>query len=220
MFNLLVKAGGWDSSGNDSIDRDRLFEYTAQHLISRFEASGEIDVVALRDLPTLLMPETWKYFGDDQHARVVSISDVQIHHDLVSIAYVFDVEIPPLENDTIVEQLSGKWGLGRFETTRTHWAIKDGDLFRSLIPILMKNDGTTSAIASDDTPEDLPLDYLRDPSSIEEHLARINPNDPSQAISSCKSLIEATIKHVLEELGEPYDERANLPAWIITALAM
>jgi len=212
VFNLLVKAGGWDSSGNDSIDRDRLFEYTAQHLISRFEASGEIDVVALRDLPTLLMPETWKYFGDDQHARVVSISDVQIHHDLVSIAYVFDVEIPPLKNDTIVEQLSGKWGLGRFETTRTHWAIKDGDLFRSLIPILMKNDGTTSAIASDDTPADLPLDYLRDPSSIEEHLARINPNDPSQAISSCKSLIEATIKHVLEELGEPYDERANLPA--------
>ena len=212
MFNLLVKAGGWDSSGSDSIDRDRLFEYTAQHLVSRFEANGEIDVVALRDLPTLLMPETWKHFGDDQLARVASITDVRIHRDLVSIAYAFDTEIPPLANDTIVEQLSDKWGLGRFETTRTHWAIKDGDLCRSLIPILMEYGRPTSVTPSDDTPADLPLDYLRDPSSIEEHLARIDPNDPSQAISSCKSLIEATIKHVLEELSEPYDERADLPA--------
>ena len=211
MFNLLVKAGGWDNLGQDCIDRDRLFEYTAQHLASRFEADGEIDAVALRQLPTLLMPETWKYFGDDQLARVVTITDLQIHRDVVTISYVFDIEIPPLVTDTIVERLTSKWGLGRFETTRTHWAIKDGDLYRSLIPILVE-DATTSTTTSDATSSELPLDHLRNSSSIEEHLARINPNDPPQAISACKSLIEATIKHVLEELGEHYDERADIPS--------
>lgn len=241
MFNLLVKAGGWDNSGHDSIDRERLFEYTAQHLISQFEADGTIDTISLRDLPTLLMPETWKHFGDDQLARVATLSEVYIHRDEVAIVYTFDSDIPPLANDAIVEQLSVQWGLGRFETMRTHWAIKDGDLYRSLIPILMEDDANISA---EDTPEgglhrlstadsvnrtadnvnhvaeipdretsaDLPLDNLRDPSSIEEHLARINPSDPPQAISSCKSLIEATIKHVLEELGETYDDKASIPS--------
>ncbi len=234
MFNLLVKAGGWDNSGHDSMDRERLFEYTAQHLISQFEVNGKIDTNALRDLPTLLMPETWKYFGDDQLARVATLSEVYIHRDEVAIVYTFDSDIPPLANDAIVEKLSMQWGLGRFETTRTHWAIKDGDLYRSLIPILMEGDADTSsedtsqgdlhrirtvddgnhaaAIPDREPLTDLPLNNLRDPSSIEEHLARINPSDPPQAISSCKSLIEATIKHVLEELGEAYDDRADIPS--------
>ena len=57
----------------------------------------------------------------------------------------------------------------------------------------------------------LPLQHLRDAASIREHLARLNPSDPPLAISSAKSLVEATCKHVLEELGEQYDERAEIP---------
>ncbi|MYH73135.1 MAG: abortive infection family protein [Acidimicrobiia bacterium] len=58
---------------------------------------------------------------------------------------------------------------------------------------------------------ELPLEHLDDPASIEEHLGRLDPDDPPLAISSAKSLIEATCKKVLEALGEEYEERAEVP---------
>lgn len=64
---------------------------------------------------------------------------------------------------------------------------------------------------------DLPLEHLRDASAIIEHferLERVGGNDPALAISSAKALIEATTKHVLDELEEAYDERADVPALV------
>lgn len=61
---------------------------------------------------------------------------------------------------------------------------------------------------------DLPLETLRDSSAIEEHLARLDAtgdSDPALAISSSKALIEATCKYVLEELAQPYNDRADVP---------
>ena len=66
----------------------------------------------------------------------------------------------------------------------------------------------------------IPLEHLSDPSSIEEHLERIaatSDTDPGTAISGAKALIEATTKLVLAELGEPYDERADVPALVKAA---
>lgn len=60
----------------------------------------------------------------------------------------------------------------------------------------------------------LPLTHLRDPAEILEHLDRLEragDHDPALAISSAKALIEATSKHVLDELDEPYDARADMP---------
>lgn len=67
---------------------------------------------------------------------------------------------------------------------------------------------------------DLPLERLTDPAAILEHLDRIGrnaDNDPALAISSAKALIEATTKLVLQELAEPYDEKADLPALVKSA---
>ncbi len=61
---------------------------------------------------------------------------------------------------------------------------------------------------------DLPLEQLRDPSAIEEHLVRLETtgdDDPVLTISSAKALVEATCKHVLEELDQDYDDRDKLP---------
>ncbi len=66
----------------------------------------------------------------------------------------------------------------------------------------------------------IPLDQLTDPSSIYEHLDRIaasTDTDPGVAISGAKALIEATTKLVLSELGEPYDEKADVPALVKAA---
>ncbi len=62
---------------------------------------------------------------------------------------------------------------------------------------------------------ELPLEQLRDPSAIEEHLRRLDSTgdaDPPLAISSAKALVEATCKHVLEELEQSYDDKADLPS--------
>ena len=61
---------------------------------------------------------------------------------------------------------------------------------------------------------ELPLEELRDPSVINEHLTRLDStgdSDPPLAISSAKALVEATCKLVLEELGIAYDDRADIP---------
>lgn len=63
----------------------------------------------------------------------------------------------------------------------------------------------------------LPLDQLRDASAIQEHLDRLSAaadSDPALAISSAKALTEATCKHVLDELGQPYTDRADIPALV------
>lgn len=65
-----------------------------------------------------------------------------------------------------------------------------------------------------DSLRQLPLQELRDPEAIHEHLRRLESSadtDPALAISSAKSLVEATSKHVLEDLGHEYNDRADLP---------
>lgn len=63
----------------------------------------------------------------------------------------------------------------------------------------------------------LPLDTIREPEAIEEHLRRLESagdSDPPLTISSAKALVEATCNHVLEELKQAYDEAADLPALV------
>jgi hypothetical protein len=66
----------------------------------------------------------------------------------------------------------------------------------------------------------LPLDSLRDPSAILDHLERIadaRDRDPALAISGSKALIEATAKLVLVELNEPYSDKADIPTLVKSA---
>ncbi len=49
----------------------------------------------------------------------------------VTIKFSFDERIPPLKEGSM-EEMFIPLGLGRFEMHRTHWAIKEGDLFSVL----------------------------------------------------------------------------------------
>lgn len=65
------------------------------------------------------------------------------------------------------------------------------------------------------------LSNLTDPAAIEEQLDRITRavghGDDAQAIGSAKELIESTAKLVLDTLGEPVDDRAELPELVRAA---
>jgi hypothetical protein len=102
------------------------------------------------------------------------------------------------------------------------WVPADADYRQTLIRLLQRDGyrvdehgriwgGSTAALA------ELPLEALTEPGAILEHLDRIaeaTDRDPVLAISGAKALIEATTKLTLHELGEPVDERADLPALI------
>lgn len=74
--------------------------------------------------------------------------------------------------------------------------------------------GTSAALA------ELPLEGLSDATAIREHIDRISAStesDPGLAISGAKALIEATTKLVLTELGESFDESADIPVLVKAA---
>ena len=104
--------------------------------------------------------------------------------------------------------------------------LDDGDLFQKrpkdqLVQRLRRDgyhvDDAGRIRSSASLPLDINLEALRDPAAILEHLDRIAgamDSDPALAISGAKALVEATTKTVLEELGEKYDPRADLPALV------
>jgi hypothetical protein len=70
-----------------------------------------------------------------------------------------------------------------------------------------------------DIREDL-IANLRDPAAIREHLGRLQriaQFDPPLAIGTAKELVESTAKTVLLEMGEPVNDREDLPALVSRA---
>ena len=129
MFNLIVKSSAW-ADGRDTLPASRVFEYTDNALSAKFKPSGVIDIVALSQLPTIFVQET--YGQGDQVARVgIILRGHIIGGDLV-LEYVYDPSIPPIPNRHL-QQFASELGIAEFQFSRTHWSILPSDLFRSLL---------------------------------------------------------------------------------------
>jgi hypothetical protein len=130
MFNLLVKFSGWAES-RDSIPIGRILEYTDQALVDRFRPSGRIDYYALSRLPAVFMQENADNRAD-QIVRIGSVFRATPSGTDVILEYVADPSIPPFSNEDF-EALANDLGIGDWEFSRTHWAVKDADLFQALV---------------------------------------------------------------------------------------
>jgi hypothetical protein len=130
MFNLLVSGRGW-APAHDDMFTNRVLEFTDSRLKERFTVAGRVDFSALCTLPTLFMDETSRD-GEDQFARVGTILRATEGVREVTLEYVFDSNVPPLSNAT-VSRLARDLGIDDFEFSRTHWAVKDADLYRILL---------------------------------------------------------------------------------------
>lgn len=132
MYNLLVKYSPW-AEGHDTIQRSRVFEATEQYLMDRFEPGGrDLDFNALRALPTLFVQETTG--APDQVARVGTITGARTSGQDVVLDYAFDLSIPSIPN-IVLRGFATELGIRDSAFSRTHWAVKDVDLFRSLLRI-------------------------------------------------------------------------------------
>ncbi len=129
MFNLLVKGNGW-SNGRDTLSESRIFEYTEEHLVERFRPKGKLDFAALMAYPCLFVEEA---SGDgNQVVRVGTILRARKTGYDISLDYSYDSTIPPLTNK-ILKGLSVELGIADFQFHRTHWSVKDEDLYRALL---------------------------------------------------------------------------------------
>lgn len=118
MFNLIVGFTG------DTADSSRMLEYTSDPVREYVAPAGRPDPSRLLHLPTLVMPET----GDGNSRQVAQIGRLE-HLTPSGSSYRFQLaplrEIPSTE----VEAPADALGIGAFEFRRTHWAVKDKDLY-------------------------------------------------------------------------------------------
>lgn len=132
LFNLLVKFSAWSDSGRDTVPVGRLFEYTDDALIEEFRPAGNLNLQALCGLPTLFVQETSGQ--QDQVARAGRITRARVNGPNLTIEYNYDVGIPTIPN-SVLQTFAVELDIEDFEFHRTHWAIKDVELYR----VLLKN---------------------------------------------------------------------------------
>ena len=128
MFNLLVKGSGW-SENRDSMSLSRILEYTESHLVAKFCPGGVPDMTALRALPTLFLEESHR--DGQQLARVGTIISARTSGRDVVLEYAYDSDVVPILNEDL-ESFASELDIDDFEFHRTHWAVKEVDLFRVL----------------------------------------------------------------------------------------
>ncbi len=124
MFNIMVTASdnAWEE-GSYLWDRSRMLEYTNDAIREPLKDLTEENLKTLATLPTLFMYEQ----DTEGTPRIGTIKRIQQRGSQFRVIFEFDEGLPPIDPDTIAAH---KWDLqlADFEFSRTHWAVKDGDL--------------------------------------------------------------------------------------------
>lgn len=122
MYNLLIGFAEGTAWGG------RVVEYTKDAVESYVAPSGKVDPARLVNLPTMVMPE----LGDStsrQIARVGHIEDLTRNGADYTFRFVANVDIGEIATDRI-EAAAEALNIDDWEFNRTHWAVKDVDLYR------------------------------------------------------------------------------------------
>ncbi len=129
MFNLIVSGMGWKPH-RDTFSRGRVLEYTDDAVKERFNPGDVLDIDAVSRLPTLFMTESSG--AGSQVAYVGTITHLRLSGSEYQIEYTFDPAIRPIPNSSLA-RIAHELEIADFEFSRTHWAIKNVDLFKVLL---------------------------------------------------------------------------------------
>ncbi len=128
MYSVLFSTAEWPAGGSQ-ISLSRLFEHTEDALEVAFtDANGDPDLDKLKSIPALFAQET--YGGVLPPARVGNIHSARLVGREIHIEYSFDATIPPIPGETL-RRSGAQIGLNVF--TRSHWAVKDFDLYKFIV---------------------------------------------------------------------------------------
>lgn len=101
-------------------------EYTEESVSERYRDLDANVLDELKSVPALFCTE-----GEQYPSRVGFIRSIVKKKDRVKIEFSIEQSLPSLPNGFIADSPT-IFDLGRFALTRTHWAIKDGDLWSIL----------------------------------------------------------------------------------------
>ena len=129
MFNLLISCGedSW-SKGQREFERSRVaIEYTADEISERYKSLDDRAIEELKSFPSLFVTE-----NEETESRMGRITSLRLRRNSVVVGFEFDPIFPSLPMGAI-----GKIGtdidLGKWELSRTHWAVKDEPIFDILL---------------------------------------------------------------------------------------
>lgn len=129
MFNFLVTAevDAWNNPGYE-YDRGRFLEYTSDEVAVSFQELKPEQLNMLLKFPCL-----FAYEGTSKPMRVGRLQSVRLRNNgrLLFIAPKLYDHIPPIPFERI-KPLQAALDIRSWELNRTHWAIKDEDLFEVL----------------------------------------------------------------------------------------
>ena len=128
MFNLLMSSNEEEwKDGDCSFPRDRYLEYTNEKIrTEHIELSTVID--KLKSYPTLFAIE-----GERKPTKIGYITDILLgNNKYINISFQINSNSLELEAG-FFEKIKNKIDFQRFEINRTHWAIKDADIFKILL---------------------------------------------------------------------------------------
>lgn len=128
MFNLLMFGVDWEPDWI-TIPDSRMFEYTEDHITGQFKKGTEPLLDRLRILPCLFCTEG----KTNQTARVGQINQARIAGRKISLEISFDEKVPSLQNSLIYANREELHMSDIYEFQRSHWAVKDADLYRFLL---------------------------------------------------------------------------------------
>lgn len=127
MYNFLVTAnrGAWDLPAYE-YERSRFGEHSEESVM---EAYGELSAAAIEELKSF--PALFAYEGEDENVRVGYIRRIKNRRRNILIEYEFESGIAEIPFSKIAE-LKMRLDIRNCEMNRTHWAVKDEDLFEVL----------------------------------------------------------------------------------------
>jgi hypothetical protein len=129
MYNLFVSGRDDNWQGKPwELEKGRIGEFTADPLLKHFGKLDDERVAQLLTYPCIFAFET----AVKQPARVGWLTRVRHRQKEALIEYEFEEAVPPIPPERILEI---QWDLDvtDWEMNRTHWALKDVDLFPVLI---------------------------------------------------------------------------------------
>lgn len=127
MFHLLVHYQGWRDHRGE-LSKDRVFEYSSSGAKARALRDGAFDLAAITQMPAVFMTEL-EGPGTDE-VRLGRITALRDDGHKVVLDYAFDDQ--PRLRRIDVKDLCRDLRILDHQLWRTHWAVLEGDLFRTL----------------------------------------------------------------------------------------
>lgn len=132
----------------DTLPSERVFEYTDEEIVEEFEPDGKFDLARIASIPAVFSDEY--HSRDPKPVRFGVIHAVRRRGHTVSFRYTLDPSMPAITNKELTA-LAGDLDIQDFEFSRTHWAIKDIDLYKTLIQYKFPNQINPQVFRIDET---------------------------------------------------------------------